>query len=367
MKSYRSVFFANSFLLIKNIFQQQQSSYTTNKMVNAKKFIFAKRFDGLPKVTDFRLEEEVLEELKDGEVLLEAIYLSVDPYMRPYSEKYPTGITMIGSQIAKVIESKNSAYPKDALVCGYLGWRTHTIFNPNEVSGDDAIKTYILPSFGGLPPSLGLGQLGMPGNTAYFGFLDICKPKEGEVVVVSGAAGAVGNLVGQIGKIKGCKVIGIAGSDDKCTWLTSELGFDHAINYKTESVAEVLKKYAPDGVDCYFDNVGGAISSIVINQMRDFGRISVCGSISSYNTPVAEWPKVPILQPTFVFKQLKMEGFIVSRFCSKWFEAIQCMKKWTDEGKLKYRETVTNGFENMPQALIDMLQGQNTGKAIVKV
>lgn len=229
------------------------------------------------------------------------------------------------------------------------------------------IKPYILPSFGDLPSSLGLGLLGMPGNTAYFGFLDICKPKEGEVVVVSGAAGAVGNLVGQIAKIIGCKVIGIAGSDGKCEWLTREIGFDHAINYKTESIAEVLKKFAPNGIDCYFDNVGGAISSVVINQMRDFGRISVCGSISSYNLPYAEWPKVPILQPTFVFKQLKMEGFLVTRFWNEWFDGIAQMKQWTAEGKLKYRETITDGFENMPQALIDMLEGKNFGKAVVKV
>ncbi|XP_055297767.1 prostaglandin reductase 1-like [Sitodiplosis mosellana] len=335
-------------------------------MVKAKKFIFAARFDGLPKVTDFRLEEETLPELKDGEFLAEAIYLSVDPYMRPYSERIPIGCTMIGGQIAKIIESKNADYPKNAIVYGSFGWRTHTIYNPTSPEAQ-LVKAYVLPSFGKLPESLGLGHLGMPGNTAYFGFLEICEPKEGEVVVVSGAAGAVGSLVGQIAKIKGCKVVGIAGSDDKCAWLTRELGFDHAINYKTESIAEVLAKYAPDGVDCYFDNVGGGISSIVINQMREFGRISVCGSISSYNTPVADWPKVPILQPAFVFKQLTMKGFVVTRFWDKWFDGIAQLKKWTEEGKLQYRETITNGFENMPQALIDMLQGQNFGKAIVKV
>lgn len=266
----------------------------------------------------------------------------------------------------RITETKNADYPKDAYVYGSFGWRTHTIFNP-KTEDQGLIKPYVLSSFGNLPVSLGLGHLGMPGNTAYFGFLEICKPKEGDVVVVSGAAGAVGNLVGQIAKVKGCKVIGIAGSDDKCAWLTKEIGFDHAINYKTESVGDVLKGYAPDGVDCYFDNVGGGISSIVISQMREFGRISVCGSISSYNLPIAEWPKVPILQPSFVFNQLKMEGFLVTRWWNKWFDGIDQLKQWTDEGKLKYRETVTDGFENMPQALIDMLQGQNTGKAVVKV
>lgn len=147
-----------------------------------------------------------------------------------------------------------------------------------------------------------------------------------------------------------------------------ETGFDHAINYKTESVQNKLKQYAPDGVDCYFDNVGGEISSVVINQIREFGRIGVCGSISSYNTPAAVWPKVPlILQPLFVFKQLTMKGFFITRYWSKWFDGIAQLKKWTEEGKLKYRETVTDGFENVPQALIDMLKGQNFGKAVVKV
>lgn len=229
------------------------------------------------------------------------------------------------------------------------------------------VRPYVLPSLGELPSSLGLGHLGMTGNTAYFGFLDICKPKEGEVVVVSGAAGAVGSLAGQITKIKGCRVIGIAGNDDKCTWLTTEVGFDHAINYKTQSIADDLNKYAPDGVDCYFDNVGGEISSVVINQMRDHGRIAAIGSISSNNLPVAEWPKVPVLQPIFILRQLKMEGLLVISQWDRWFEGINQLKHWIDEGKLKYRETITNGFENMPQALIEMLHGENFGKAIVKV
>lgn len=188
----------------------------------------------------------------------------------------------------RVIESKNANYPVGAHVCGSFGWRTHTVFNTND-GNNLGMRPYVLPSLGNLPLSLGLGLLGMPGNTSYFGLLEICQPKAGEVVVVSGAAGAVGTIVGQIAKIKGCKVIGIAGSDDKCAWLTKELGFDHAINYKTEAVGELLKKYAPDGVDCYFDNVGGGLSSIVIEKMRDFGRISVCGSISSYNSPVNEY------------------------------------------------------------------------------
>lgn len=267
-----------------------------------------------------------------------------------------------------MIETENDNYPVGIYIYGLFGWRTHTVFNPDRAD-TGFLKPYVypLPSFGDLPLSLGLGIFGMPGVTALFGFLDICEPKAGEVVVVSAAAGAVGSLVGQIAKIKGCKVIGIAGSSEKCDWLTREIGFDYAINYKTEAVADVLGKCAPNGVDCYFDNVGGKLSSVVIDQMRDFGRISVCGSISAYNLPIMEWPLVRILQPIFAFKQLTMTGFIVSRFASKWHDGIAQLKRWTDQGKLKYHETITNGFENMPEAFIDMLQGQNFGKAIVKV
>lgn len=212
--------------------------------------------------------------------------------------------------------------------------------------------------------------MGIPGIAAYYGFLDICKPKEGEIVVVTDAAGCVGSLVGQIAKIKGCKVIGIVGSDEKSERINRKLGFDYAINFKTESVADALQKYAPNGIDCYFDCIGGApteVSTVVIHQMREFGRISVCGAKSSYNLPLDEWPKAPILQPIFNWKQLKMEGFIVTRFWDKWFDGITQLKRWIDEGKITYRETITNGFENAPQALVEMLEGRNICKAIVKV
>lgn len=194
----------------------------------------------------------------------------------------------------------------------------------------------------------------MPGNTAYFGLLELCTPKSGETLCVNAAGGAVGSLVGQIGKLKGMKVIGIAGTDKKCEWIVKELGFDHAIN----------------GIDCFFDNVGGEQSSEVIELMNEFGRISVCGSISVYGNlgmGSATYPKVPAVQPAFVFKQLKMEGFIVSRWLDRWMEGILQMAEWIKEGKIKYHETMTEGFENMPQAFVGMLKGESTGKAIVKV
>lgn len=230
---------------------------------------------------------------------------------------------------------------------------------------DDGI--YVLPEFGVNSLSLGLGCLGMPGNTAYFGTMDICKPKAGDVVVVSGAAGAVGTIAGQICKIKGCTVIGIAGGDNKCEWLTNVLGFDYAINYKSTNVAEELRKAAPDGVNCYFDNVGGELSATVIKQMNDFGRIAVCGAVSTYNVPEDQWPLVPILQPVFVRRKLVMEGFMVRCLLHRRQEAFRQLWQWVQQGLMKCHETITDGFENMPQALIGMLRGENTGKAIVKI
>ncbi|KAF7987506.1 hypothetical protein HCN44_003268 [Aphidius gifuensis] len=341
----------------------------SHMMVTCKKYVLVKHFKGEPKPSDLEIVEEQLPAIKDNEILVEAEYLSVDPYMRPYVARFPTGITMIGSQVAKIIESKSSKYPVGKRIVGSLGWRTHTIINTEDQKADSlgTPGNYILPEIGDLPASVGLGVLGMPGNTAYFGFLDICQPKAGETLVVSGAAGAVGSLVGQIGKIKGLTVIGIAGSDDKCQWLKNECGFDHTINYKTQNVGVELKKLAPDGVDCYFDNVGGDISTTVMYQMKLFGRVSVCGSISSYNADVNAQPKTTILQPAIVFNQLKIEGFIVTRWADKWQEGIVQNLKWIQEGKLKYRETVTYGFENMFNAFAGMLKGENTGKAIVKV
>lgn len=333
-------------------------------MVVARKWIYVKPFEGLPKDENFRFEEETLPEPGDNEFIAEAEFLSVDPYMRPYMASYPAGSLMIGGQVAKVTASRNAAYPVGAYVFGNFGWRTHTLVNPDK--GPDDSKPYVLPSFGKHPRSLGVGVLGMPGNTAYFGFLEICRPKEGETVVVSGAAGAVGSVVGQIAKIKGCRVVGIAGTDDKCEWLR-QLGFDATINYRTvgqEGIGAALKEAAPKGVDCYFDNVGGYISEAVLGQMNLYGRISVCGTISNYNDARV---KVSDPQREFVFKQLCQEGFIVTRWNKRWMEGILANLRWIEEGKLTYQETVTDGFENMPTAFVSMLTGGNTGKAVVKV
>ncbi|KAJ8923379.1 hypothetical protein NQ315_001937 [Exocentrus adspersus] len=285
--------------------------------------------------------------------------------MRAHASKLQPGSTFLGSQVARIIESKNPKYSPGQYVVGEFGWRTHTVSTgerlPNGFPG-----AWIIPDFPkDLPLSLALGILGMPGNTAYFGLLEICQPKPGETLIVTGAAGAVGSVVGQIGKIKGCHVIGVAGSEEKGKWLVDELGFDHFINYKTDDITKKIKEYAPNGIDCYFDNVGGEITSMILCHMNHFGRIAVCGGISGYNEK--DIPKVTMIQYPVVINELKMEGFIVHRWLDRWFEGIEQNMKWIQEGKLKYRETVTEGFENMFKAFTDMLRGGNTGKAIVKL
>ncbi|XP_048505466.1 prostaglandin reductase 1-like [Athalia rosae] len=335
-------------------------------MVIAKKYILTKHFQGVPKRSDLKIVEEELPALQDGEYLIKAEYLSVDPYMRIYISRYPVGSVMIGIQVGKVIESKHEDFPVGRYVVANAGWRTHTIIDGNKGTGRTLVPEYLLPDSNDFPVSTGLGVLGMPGNTAYFGLIELCQPKAGETLVVSGAAGAVGSHVGQIGKILGLKVIGIAGTDAKCKWLREELGFDHTINYKTQDVAVALRETAVDKVDCYFDNVGGEISSIVINQMNQFGRVAVCGSISSYNTDANALPKATIIQPALLLSQLKIEGFVVGRWADRWMEGIEQNLKWLKENKLKYKETVTEGFENMFDAFVEMLHGENTGKAVVK-
>ncbi|CAG9102774.1 unnamed protein product [Plutella xylostella] len=335
-------------------------------VVVAKKYVVLRPFEGVPKESDFKIEEETLRDIEDGEFLAEAVYMSVDPYQRmKLGNEYPCD--MIGGQIAKVVESKHPEYAVGAWVMGHFGWRTHTVAAP-AAAASCAQQPYVypLPDFGDLPPSLGLGVLGRVGNTAYFGLTQLCRPRAGETVVVTGAAGAVGSHVGQIARILGCRVLGFAGSDAKCRWL-QELGFTAAANYTTADVRDFLKQHAPDGVDCYFDNVGGEISSTIISQMNPFGRIAVCGSISSYNETNKENCKATILQPYIVSKQLSMEGFLVNRFASRTMEGIAQNLQWVRDGRLKYREHIWDGFHQAPQAFIGLFSGANTGKTIVKV
>jgi NADPH:quinone reductase len=329
-----------------------------------RQFKLAARPVGMPKESDFSLVESPVPAAGDGQVLVKTVYLSVDPYMRgritgvkTYADPVNIGDVMEGGTVGQVVESKHAGFAAGDFVHSNWGWQEYALVNGQAIRKLD-------PKLA--PVSTALGVLGMPGMTAYFGLLDICKPQAGETVLVSGAAGAVGSLVGQIAKIQGCRAVGIAGTDDKIAWLTKDLGFDAAFNYKTVSdYPAKLKELCPKGVDCYFDNVGGAVTDAVLGQMTVFGRVSICGQISQYNLEKPE-PGPRILGYVLV-KQLKVEGFIVSRFVSRWMEGITQMAKWLGEGKIQYREEVVEGFDNTVRAFIGMLKGDNTGKMLVKV
>ncbi len=329
-----------------------------------RQFKLAARPQGMPKESDFELVNAPMPEPKEGEVLLKTVYLTVDPYMRgritgvrSYADPVNIGDVMGGGTVGQVVQSNSPGFQPGDYAVGFLGWQEF---------GVAPAKTLQKLNPALAPVSTALGILGMPGMTAHFGFLDICKPQPGETVVVSGAAGAVGSAVGQIAKIKGCRVVGIAGRDDKVDYLKKELGFDEAFNYKsTADYGEKLKELCPKGIDCYFDNVGGAITDAVFPLMNQFGRVSVCGLISQYNLERPE-PGPRLLQYILV-KQLKVEGFIVTRFMSRFPEGIMQMAKWIQEGKLKYQEQIVEGFENTPRAFIGLLQGENLGKMLVKL
>jgi len=336
---------------------------TSQKPSLTRQFKLAARPVGLPKESDFTLVETPLSAPQPGEVIVKTSYLSVDPYMRgritgvrTYADPVNIGDIMVGSAVGEVIESRDPSLQPGDFVVGYWGWQDHAVAR---AAGLQKLNPQLAPV------STALGVLGMPGMTAYFGFLEICHPQAGETVVVSGAAGAVGSLVGQIAKIHGCRAIGIAGADDKIRHLVDDLGFDAAFNYKTVSdyVAK-LKELCPQGIDCYFDNVGGDISDAVFTLLNTFGRVSVCGQISQYNLQKPE--PGPRLLGQILVRQLKVEGFIVTRFQPRWPQGIAQMAQWIKEGKIKYREEIVAGFEKTPRTFIDMLEGKNTGKMLVK-
>jgi hypothetical protein len=336
---------------------------TTQKPSVIRQFKLAARPVGLPKESDFTLVEAPMPAPQPGEAVVKTSYLSVDPYMRgrmtgirTYADPVNIGDVMVGAAVGEVIESRDPSLQPGDFVVGYWGWQDYTVARA-------AWFRKLDPKMA--PISTALGVLGMPGASAYFGFLEICHPKAGETVVVSGAAGAVGSLVGQIAKIHGCRAIGIAGGDDKIRHLVDDLGFDAGFNYKTVTdYAQKLKELCPNGIDCYFDNVGGAISDAVFAQLNTFGRVSVCGQISQYN--MAKPEPGPRLLGQILVRQLKVEGFIVTRYQERWPQGIAQMAQWIKAGQLRYREEIVAGFENTPRAFIDMLEGKNTGKMLVK-
>ncbi|XP_078493074.1 prostaglandin reductase 1-like [Ciona intestinalis] len=320
-------------------------------MVHSQYWTKTREFDGKPKLNDFEIiEEEIDETLNDGEIIGEAICISVDPFIRVYP--IPPGVPVLGFQILRVTKSANSKYPVGCKVLANCGWRTTC-----KVTGDNV--WYKLE--GDISETVWLGALGMPGMTAHYGLLDICSPKPGETVIVNSCAGAVGNLVGQIAKIKGCRVIGCCGSDEKIEFSKS-IGFDEVFNYKTcGSYTDILKKIAPNGIDCFFDNVGGQLSSDIISCMNVGGRIAVCGAITSYNS--TEPVMASMVQMNMIAKQLSMKGFSIASYAHKFPDALKDMI----QKKIKVREALTTGFENTPSSFINMLDGGIIGKAVVVV
>jgi len=329
-----------------------------------RQWLLAARPSGWPEETDFQLVETPIPDPGENEVVAKVIYLSVDPYMRgrmsdakSYAAPVEIGDVMTGGGVGRVVATRHPKFTEGDIVQGMTGWQEYA-----PMSGKGLWK--VDPSLA--PISTSLGVLGMPGLTAYFGLLDVCAAKAGETVVVSGAAGAVGSVVGQIAKIKGCRAVGIAGGDDKIHWITDDLGFDGGFNYKTSANYRAsLKELCPDGVDCYFDNVGGPISDTVMMLINLRARIAICGQISQYNLEKPEMG--PRLMGQLIVKRARIEGFLVLDYAERFREALTQMAQWLKEGKLKYREQFTEGIESAPSAFLGMMRGANMGKQLVRV
>lgn len=318
---------------------------------------------GLIRQEDFDLVTETLPELQDGQLQVRTVYLSLDPAMRGWLIDRPSyvppvqiGEVMRGLAVGVVEASRHPKFAEGDVVQGLIGWQERVIS-----SGEGLTKLPQSP----LPMTANLGLFGLAGMTSYFGLLDVGQPKEGETLLVSGAAGSVGSLVGQIGKLKGMRVVGIAGSDDKCEWLTKELGFDAAINYKNGNLRAQLKEACPKGVDVYFENVGGEILDTVLTVMNNFGRVVVCGLISQYNA--TEAVPGPYNFAMVISKRLKIQGFIATDYGSRVKEMINDYASWYMSGKIKYRVDVVPGLEAAPTAINKLFDGSNSGKLIVQV
>lgn len=319
---------------------------------------------GMPKESDFRMVEAPVPNPGRGEVLVRTLYLSVDPYMRgrltgvtTYARGLDLGDVIVGGVAGRVLESKDPRCAPGDIVEGMLGWQEYAAAPAKSLRRID-------PAAG--PISSALYVLGMPGLTAYFGLLEICRPQPGETVVVSGAAGAVGSLVGQIARIKRCRAIGIAGTNEKVRFLVDELGFESAFNYhETPDLAAQLKELCPNGIDVYFDNVGGAITDAVMQRLASHARVAVCGQISQYNSTEPEMG--PRWLSQLVVRQARVEGFLVTQFADRYEAGLHQLSTWLKEGRLHYREDIVDGLENAPQAFIRMLEGKNIGKQLVKV
>ena len=336
---------------------------TTNRRV-----LLRSRPVGEPKPTDFEIVDAPLPAAGPGELLCRTIYLWLDPYMRgrmnevkSYAASVELGQPMVGGTVSEVVESRHPGFAPGDVVLGYGGWQTHHVAKAGATPGP----------FGPLkldprvaPISTALGVLGMPGMTAYVGLLDLGQPKAGETVVVSAAAGAVGSIVGQLARIKGCRAVGVAGSQAKCDYVVKELGFDACVSYRSPDLFAALREACPRGIDVYFDNVGGDVLKTVLRLVNPFARIPLCGLISQYNA--TEPPPGPNMGPVLV-NRVTIRGFIVSDHVDRMLPFLADTAGWLREGRVKYREDVVEGLDQAPRAFIGLLRGENFGKMLVKV
>jgi NADPH-dependent curcumin reductase CurA len=324
---------------------------------------------GAPTADNFHLEKHKIPVPSNGQVLLRTIYLSLDPYMRgrmsdapSYAAPVPVGGVMVGGTVSRVETSLHPDYQPGDLVLGYSGWQEYALSNGTELTKLDARMTH---------PSLALGILGMPGFTAYMGLLDIGRPKEGETIVVAAASGGVGSAVGQIAKLLNvCRVVGIAGGADKCRFVVEQLGFDACIDRRSADFPQQLVAACPDGIDVYFESVGGAVFDAVLPLLNVSARVSLCGLISHYNdTSLPQGPdRLGLLTRTLLTKRIKMQGFIIyDDYGDRYEEFYDQMRAWLAEGRITYREDIVDGLENAPKAFIGLLEGKNFGKLVVRV
>ena len=323
---------------------------------------------GEPKPSDFEIADASIPKPGDGEILVRTIWLSLDPYMRgrmndvkSYSAPVELGGVMTAGTVGEVLESRHAGFQKGDFVLSYGGWQTHHIARAGAQPGPFG-PLKLDPKLA--PISTALGVLGMPGMTAYVGLYDIGQPKAGETVVVSAAAGAVGSVVGQLARLRGCRAVGVAGSQDKCDYVVKELGFDACVSHRSPDLFAALKEACPKGIDVYFDNVGGDVLKAVLPQVNPFARIPLCGHIAQYSaTELPPGPNLGIV----VGMRVRIQGFIVSDHGDRLNDFLRDMSGWVREGRVKYHEDIAEGLESAPQAFIGMLRGKNLGKQLVRV
>ncbi len=332
-----------------------------------RRIVLASRPHGAPESDNFRLETVDTPVLQDGEMLLRSVYLSLDPYMRgrmsdakSYAEPVAIGDVMVGGTVCQVEVSRHADFEEGDWVLAYTGWQDYGISN-----GEGLINLGKNPE----QPSYALGIMGMPGFTAYMGLLDIGQPKAGETLVVAAATGPVGATVGQIGKIKGCRVIGVAGGEEKCRYAKEVLGFDECLDHYAEDFAQQLAAVCDKGIDVYFENVGGKVFDAVLPLLNTGARVPLCGLVSQYNaTSLPEGPdRLALLMSQLLTKRIKMQGFIIfDDYAHRYNEFAEDMTKWLSEGRIQYKEQVVEGLENAPEAFKGLLEGKNFGKLVIK-